>query len=174
MLFSVYVCVCVCISKYHLYTEAQRWCKEVLWASLGAPLWTPMCATWAKGQAWGSKETARPHPNNCDSVVIGLMGCCTKQITYLCTQRAKYQNYSTSEIIVNILEVLFLSVVKMNLNIEWYQNNLKSLTSDIWTFINKNAYFAVACNFIDDKKFNTVLLGVGKFPHIHTAENVVL
>ncbi|KAJ8364737.1 hypothetical protein SKAU_G00135680 [Synaphobranchus kaupii] len=48
-----------------------------------------------------------------------------------------------------------------------------SLTSDMWTSINMDAYLAVTCHFIDDHdKLGTVLLGVEKFPNSHTAANI--
>lgn len=48
-----------------------------------------------------------------------------------------------------------------------------SLTSDMWTSINTEAYLAVTCHFVDDSsKFNTVVLGVQHFPKIVTAENI--
>ncbi|XP_015232424.1 PREDICTED: zinc finger BED domain-containing protein 1-like [Cyprinodon variegatus] len=48
-----------------------------------------------------------------------------------------------------------------------------SLTTDMWTFMNMDAYLAVMCHFLDDKaRLNTVLLGVQSFPQSHTAENI--
>nr|XP_033962438.1 zinc finger BED domain-containing protein 4-like [Pseudochaenichthys georgianus] len=48
-----------------------------------------------------------------------------------------------------------------------------SLTSDMWTSINLDAYLAVTCHFVDDNtRLNSVLLGVQQFPHTHTAENL--
>ncbi|KAJ4936802.1 hypothetical protein JOQ06_001388 [Pogonophryne albipinna] len=48
-----------------------------------------------------------------------------------------------------------------------------SLTSDMWTSINMDAYLAVTCHFVDDNTcLNSVLLGVQQFPHTHTAENL--
>ncbi|XP_048039087.1 zinc finger BED domain-containing protein 4-like [Megalobrama amblycephala] len=50
-----------------------------------------------------------------------------------------------------------------------------SLTSDMWTSINTDAYLAITCHYIDDSdKMNTVLLDVEKFPDRHTAENMAL
>ncbi|KAJ4924097.1 hypothetical protein JOQ06_000337 [Pogonophryne albipinna] len=48
-----------------------------------------------------------------------------------------------------------------------------SLTSDMWTSINMDAYLAVTCHFVDDNtRLNFVLLGVQQFPQTHTAENL--
>lgn len=48
-----------------------------------------------------------------------------------------------------------------------------SLTSDMWTSINMDAYLAVTCHFVlDDAVLATVLLGVLPFPQDHTAENI--
>lgn len=48
-----------------------------------------------------------------------------------------------------------------------------SLTSDMWTSITMDAYLAVTCHYVDDhSQLCTVLLGVGKFPQAHTAENM--
>ncbi|KAJ8348901.1 hypothetical protein SKAU_G00274900 [Synaphobranchus kaupii] len=48
-----------------------------------------------------------------------------------------------------------------------------SLTSDMWTSINMDAYLAVTCHYIDDHdKLGTVLLGVEKFSNSHTAANI--
>ncbi|KAI7806093.1 putative zinc finger BED domain-containing protein 6-like [Triplophysa rosa] len=48
-----------------------------------------------------------------------------------------------------------------------------SLTSDMWTSINMDAYLAVTCHFVDNNTcLNSVLLGVVQFPQAHTGENV--
>ena len=48
-----------------------------------------------------------------------------------------------------------------------------SLTSDMWTSINMEAYLAVTCHYVDDSaKLATVLLGVLPFPKCHTADNI--
>ncbi|KAM8910406.1 E3 SUMO-protein ligase ZBED1-like [Spinachia spinachia] len=48
-----------------------------------------------------------------------------------------------------------------------------SLTSDMWTSINMDAYLAVTCHFIDDEdQLCTTLLEVQHFPKAHTAENL--
>nr|XP_055075686.1 E3 SUMO-protein ligase ZBED1-like isoform X2 [Misgurnus anguillicaudatus] len=48
-----------------------------------------------------------------------------------------------------------------------------SLTADMWTSINMDAYLAVTCHYVDDKdNLATVLLGVRSFPKAHTAENL--
>ncbi|XP_077086696.1 uncharacterized protein LOC143738592 [Siphateles boraxobius] len=47
-----------------------------------------------------------------------------------------------------------------------------SLTSDMWTSLNMDAYLAVTCHFIDNDKLCTILLGVQHFPKSHTAENL--
>ncbi|XP_056442541.1 E3 SUMO-protein ligase ZBED1-like isoform X2 [Gadus chalcogrammus] len=48
-----------------------------------------------------------------------------------------------------------------------------SLTSDMWTSINMEAYLAVTCHYVDDtSKLATVLLGVRPFPETHTAVNI--
>ncbi|KAI7795324.1 putative zinc finger BED domain-containing protein 6-like, partial [Triplophysa rosa] len=50
-----------------------------------------------------------------------------------------------------------------------------SLTSDMWTSLNMDAYLAITCHYIDENdKLNTVLVGVEKFPDNHTAENIDL
>ncbi|KAK0147477.1 Zinc finger BED domain-containing protein 1 [Merluccius polli] len=50
-----------------------------------------------------------------------------------------------------------------------------SLTSDMWTSINMEAYLAVTCHYIDgEDKLGTILLGVEHFPTTHTAENLAL
>lgn len=50
-----------------------------------------------------------------------------------------------------------------------------SLTSDMWTSINTDAYLAITCHYIDDSdKMNTVLLDVEKFPDRHAVENMAL
>ncbi|KAI7800885.1 putative zinc finger BED domain-containing protein 1-like, partial [Triplophysa rosa] len=50
-----------------------------------------------------------------------------------------------------------------------------SLTSDMWTSLNMDAYLAITCHYIDENdKLNTVLLGVEKYPDNHTAENIDL
>ncbi|XP_051793003.1 E3 SUMO-protein ligase ZBED1-like [Acanthochromis polyacanthus] len=48
-----------------------------------------------------------------------------------------------------------------------------SLTSDMWTSINMDAYLAVTCHYISDEdQLCTSLLGVQHFPKAHTAENL--
>ncbi|KAK7910500.1 hypothetical protein WMY93_015184 [Mugilogobius chulae] len=48
-----------------------------------------------------------------------------------------------------------------------------SLTSDMWTSINMDAYLAVTCHFVEEKVgLSSVLLGVQEFPQSHTAENI--
>ena len=48
-----------------------------------------------------------------------------------------------------------------------------SLTADMWTSINMDAYLAVTCHYVDDSaKLATVLLGVLPFPETHTAVNI--
>lgn len=48
-----------------------------------------------------------------------------------------------------------------------------SLTADMWTSMNMEAYLAITCHFIDENdKLGTVLLGVEHFPSSHTAENL--
>ncbi|XP_058485902.1 E3 SUMO-protein ligase ZBED1-like [Solea solea] len=48
-----------------------------------------------------------------------------------------------------------------------------SLTSDMWTSTNMDAYLAVTCHFVQDNmKLATLLLGVLPFPQDHTAENI--
>ncbi|KAJ0002708.1 hypothetical protein NQD34_007857 [Periophthalmus magnuspinnatus] len=46
-----------------------------------------------------------------------------------------------------------------------------SLTSDMWTSINMEAYLAVTCHFFHDDQLCSTLLGVKHFPQSHTAEN---
>ncbi|XP_034397254.1 zinc finger BED domain-containing protein 1-like [Cyclopterus lumpus] len=48
-----------------------------------------------------------------------------------------------------------------------------SLTSDMWTSINMDAYLAVTCHFVgENTKLSSVLLGVQAFPQSHTTENI--
>lgn len=48
-----------------------------------------------------------------------------------------------------------------------------SLTSDMWTSINTEAYLAVTCHFIDSNTaLHSVVLGVQHFPQAHTAVNL--
>ena len=48
-----------------------------------------------------------------------------------------------------------------------------SLTADMWTSMNMDAYLAVTCHYITDQaKLSTVLLGVGKFTQSHTAAHL--
>lgn len=48
-----------------------------------------------------------------------------------------------------------------------------SLTSDMWTSINMDAYLAVTCHYIDATTcLKSTLLGVVQFPQAHTAENL--
>ncbi|XP_076137405.1 E3 SUMO-protein ligase ZBED1-like [Alosa pseudoharengus] len=50
-----------------------------------------------------------------------------------------------------------------------------SLTSDMWTSINLEAYLAVTCHFIDaNDQLGTILLGVQHFPNTHTADNLAI
>ncbi|XP_075884511.1 zinc finger BED domain-containing protein 6-like [Nelusetta ayraudi] len=48
-----------------------------------------------------------------------------------------------------------------------------SLTSDMWTSINMDAYLAVTCHFVgENTRLSSVLLGVQAFPQSHTDENI--
>ncbi|XP_054638097.1 zinc finger BED domain-containing protein 4-like [Dunckerocampus dactyliophorus] len=48
-----------------------------------------------------------------------------------------------------------------------------SLTADMWTSINMDAYLAVTCHFITEEvQLSTVVLGVQKFPQTHTAAHL--
>ena len=48
-----------------------------------------------------------------------------------------------------------------------------SLTADMWTSLNMDAYLAVTCHFIDESTcLKSTVLGVLKFPLAHTAENL--
>lgn len=47
-----------------------------------------------------------------------------------------------------------------------------SLTADMWTSINMDAYLAVTCHAIHEGELSTTLLGVQPFPVSHTAENI--
>ncbi|KAK1792605.1 hypothetical protein P4O66_012538 [Electrophorus voltai] len=48
-----------------------------------------------------------------------------------------------------------------------------SLTADMWTSLNVDAFLTVTCHFIDDNTFlKSTLLGVVKFLQAHTAENL--
>ncbi|XP_049319320.1 E3 SUMO-protein ligase ZBED1-like [Astyanax mexicanus] len=49
-----------------------------------------------------------------------------------------------------------------------------SLTADMWTSINMEAYLAVTCHYVDseDHTLCTSMLGVQHFPQQHTAENM--
>ncbi|TWW54806.1 hypothetical protein D4764_0116120 [Takifugu flavidus] len=47
-----------------------------------------------------------------------------------------------------------------------------SLTADMWTSINMDAYLAVTCHAIHAGELSTSLVGVRPFPISHTAENI--
>ena len=48
-----------------------------------------------------------------------------------------------------------------------------SLTADMWTSINMDAYLAVTCHYVDGSlELASVLLGVLPFPEVHTASNI--
>lgn len=48
-----------------------------------------------------------------------------------------------------------------------------SLTADMWTSINMDAYLAVTCHYLDRNTcLHSALLGAVKFPQAHTAENL--
>ncbi|XP_056902533.1 uncharacterized protein LOC130533292 [Takifugu flavidus] len=47
-----------------------------------------------------------------------------------------------------------------------------SLTADMWTSINMDAYLAVTCHAIHAGELSTTLVGVRPFPLSHTAENI--
>ena len=48
-----------------------------------------------------------------------------------------------------------------------------SLTSDMWTSINTDAYLAVTCHFVDaSTSLQSIVLGVLHFPQAHNAENL--
>ncbi|XP_053708914.1 uncharacterized protein LOC128765169 [Synchiropus splendidus] len=48
-----------------------------------------------------------------------------------------------------------------------------SLTADMWTSMDMEAYLGVTCHFItEEDTLNTILLGVEHFPQSHTAENL--
>uniref|UniRef100_A0A674MKY1 BED-type domain-containing protein n=1 Tax=Takifugu rubripes TaxID=31033 RepID=A0A674MKY1_TAKRU len=47
-----------------------------------------------------------------------------------------------------------------------------SLTADMWTSINMDAYLAVTCHAIHAGELSTTLVGVRPFPISHTAENI--
>ncbi|XP_054634953.1 zinc finger BED domain-containing protein 4-like [Dunckerocampus dactyliophorus] len=48
-----------------------------------------------------------------------------------------------------------------------------SLTADMWTSINMDAYLAVTCHFMTEEvQLSTVVLGVQKFPQTHTAAHL--
>ena len=48
-----------------------------------------------------------------------------------------------------------------------------SVTSDMWTSINTEAFLAVTCHFIDDStNLQSVVLGVQHFPEAHSAVNL--
>ncbi|XP_028437798.1 uncharacterized protein LOC114558197 [Perca flavescens] len=48
-----------------------------------------------------------------------------------------------------------------------------SLTADMWTSINMDAYLAETCHYVTEEvKLSTVLLGGRKFPDTHTAANI--
>lgn len=50
-----------------------------------------------------------------------------------------------------------------------------SLTSEMWTSINMDAYLGLTCHFIDSEdQLCTTLLGVHQFPKAHTAENLAV
>ncbi|XP_029316992.1 zinc finger BED domain-containing protein 1-like [Cottoperca gobio] len=49
-----------------------------------------------------------------------------------------------------------------------------SLTADMWTSMNMEAYLAVTCHYVDKEshELHTTVLGVQHFPQKHTAENM--
>ncbi|KAM9726418.1 E3 SUMO-protein ligase ZBED1-like isoform 2-T2 [Menidia menidia] len=48
-----------------------------------------------------------------------------------------------------------------------------SLTADMWTSMNMEAYLAITCHFIDpNDKLSIVLIGVEHFPYTHTSDNL--
>ncbi|KAL2087596.1 hypothetical protein ACEWY4_016424 [Coilia grayii] len=48
-----------------------------------------------------------------------------------------------------------------------------SLTADMWTSINMDAYLAVTCHFLNDSnELKTIVLGVQHFPQAHTAAHL--
>lgn len=54
-----------------------------------------------------------------------------------------------------------------------HSTNAISLTADMWTSINMEAYLAVTGHFFDSEyKMCTTVLGVKYFPKSHTAENI--
>ena len=51
---------------------------------------------------------------------------------------------------------------------EVQQATAMSLTSDMWTFMNMDAYLTVTCHFIDGNTFfKSILLGMVKFVQAH-------
>lgn len=51
-----------------------------------------------------------------------------------------------------------------------------SLTADMWTSMNMEAYLAVTCHYVNkgSHEFKTSVLGVQHFPQKHTAENMAM
>ncbi len=48
-----------------------------------------------------------------------------------------------------------------------------SLTADMWTSLNMDAFLAVTCHFITEEvQLSTILLGVKKIPRSHTAAHI--
>ncbi|XP_077424041.1 E3 SUMO-protein ligase ZBED1-like [Vanacampus margaritifer] len=64
-------------------------------------------------------------------------------------------------------------VAKDNAVAEIEKTSTVSLTSDMWTSINMDAYLAVTCHFVNEEmQLSTLLLGIKRFPRTHTAANL--
>ena len=64
-------------------------------------------------------------------------------------------------------------VAKDNAVAEIKKTSTVSLTSDMWTSINMDAYLAVTCHYINEEmQLSTLLLGIKRFPCSHTAANI--
>lgn len=60
-----------------------------------------------------------------------------------------------------------------NIKEKLHSTNAISLTADMWTSVNMEAYLAVTGHFFDtENKMCTTVLGVKYFPKSHTAENI--
>ncbi len=65
------------------------------------------------------------------------------------------------------------TVTKEKAMAEIKQTSAVSLTTDMWTSVNMDAYLGVTCHYVSDSlDLVTVLLGVQYFPLTHTAANI--
>lgn len=65
------------------------------------------------------------------------------------------------------------TVTKEKALAEIKQTSAVSLTADMWTLVNMDAYLGVTCHYVSDSlDLATVLLGVQYFPLTHTSANI--